>query len=41
VETGIGANFSTYRVPAAIQPFYGAHPVAVNVYLRLRVQPKR
>jgi hypothetical protein len=37
IETGIGANFSTYSTPEAIKPYYGNHPVAVNVYLRLRV----
>jgi hypothetical protein len=38
VQTGLGANFSLYGVPAAIQPYYGAHPVGVNVYLRLRIR---
>ena len=39
IETGIGANFSTYSMPDAIKPYYGSHPVAVNVYLRLRLCP--
>jgi len=39
IETGIGANFSTYSMPDAIKPYYGSHPVAVNVYLRLRLRP--
>lgn len=39
IETGIGANFSTYSMPDAIKPYYGNHPVAVNVYLRLRLRP--
>jgi hypothetical protein len=37
IETGLGANFTTYSVPGAIQPYYGAHPLGVNVYLRLRL----
>ena len=40
METGIGANFTTYTVPAAIQPYYGNHPVSVNIYARLRLNPK-
>jgi hypothetical protein len=39
IETGIGANFSTYSMPDAIKPYYGNHPLAVNVYLRLRLKP--
>jgi hypothetical protein len=39
VETGIGANVSAYTLPAAIKPYYGAHPAGVNVYLRLRLRP--
>jgi len=37
VETGIGANLTTYSVPAAIKPYYGDHPFGVDVYLRLRL----
>lgn len=39
VETGIGVNFTAYRVPASIQPYYGSHPFGVNVFLRLRLKP--
>ena len=39
IETGIGANFSTYSMPDAIKPYYGSHPVAVNIFLRLRLRP--
>jgi hypothetical protein len=39
IETGIGANFSTYSIPDAIKPYYGNHPAAINVYLRLRLRP--
>ncbi len=38
VETGIGANVTFYQVPGAIQPYYGAHPMGVNVYMRLRLK---
>jgi hypothetical protein len=39
IETGIGANFTAYTLPESIKPFYGNHPVGVNIYLRLRLQP--
>ena len=38
VETGIGANFSAYSLPAAIKPFYGNHPVGGNIFVRLRLR---
>jgi hypothetical protein len=38
LATGFGANFTVYRVPAAIQTYYGAHPVAVVAYMRVRVK---
>jgi len=38
LEVGLGANISAYRLPAAIQPDYGAHPWGVNVFLRLRLK---
>jgi hypothetical protein len=41
VKTGFGANFSTYTLPAAIVPFYGAHPFGVNVYLHLQLKPDK
>src|SRR5579862_3485042 len=34
IETGIGANITTYSFPGAIKPYYGDHPFAVNVFLR-------
>jgi hypothetical protein len=40
LETGVGANFSAYTVPDAIRPFYGDHPVGVNIYLRVRLRPR-
>ena len=41
LETGIGANFSTYTLPAAIVPYYGAHPVGVNFYLHFQLKPNQ
>ena len=40
VETGIGANVTNYGVPSAIQPYYGRHPVSVNMFLRVRLKPE-
>ena len=39
VETGIGANFSAYSLPAAIKPYYGDHPVGWNIFVRFRLRP--
>ena len=39
LETGIGANLTAYTIPVALKPYYGDHPFAVNVYLRLRLKP--
>jgi hypothetical protein len=39
VETGIGANLTAYAIPSAIQPYYGDHPMGVNVFLRFRLKP--
>jgi hypothetical protein len=40
VEVGLGANATGYRIPSAIQPYYGAHPLGVNVFLRVRLKPE-
>jgi hypothetical protein len=40
LETGVGANLSAYTVPDAIRPFYGNHPVGLNIYLRIRLRPR-
>ncbi len=40
LETGIGANATTYTVPEGLVGYYGAHPWGVNVYLRLRLRPE-
>jgi hypothetical protein len=39
VETGIGANFSAYTLPAAIKPYYGDHPMGGDIFIRLRLRP--
>ncbi|MGB6484313.1 MAG: hypothetical protein WBE86_12585 [Candidatus Acidiferrales bacterium] len=41
IETGFGANFSTYTLPAPIVPFYGAHPFGVNLYLHFQLKPSK
>lgn len=41
ITTGIGANFSTYTLPATIVPFYGAHPFGVNFYLHFQLKPSK
>jgi len=41
IETGIGANFTTYTLPSAITPYYGRRPVGVNVYLRARLRSRK
>jgi hypothetical protein len=40
IETGIGANVTTYTLPEAIKPYYGGRPFGVNMFLRLRFSPK-
>jgi hypothetical protein len=40
VETGIGTNLTTYTLPDAIKPYYGNRPLAVNIYLRVRLRPR-
>ncbi len=39
VATGIGANFTAYTLPDAIKPYYGAHPVGGNIFVRFRLRP--
>lgn len=38
LETGIGVNVTAYSLAGAIQPFYGAHPVGGNIFIRLRLR---
>jgi hypothetical protein len=39
VETGVGANFTTYSLPDAIKPYYGDRPLGGNIFIRLRLRP--
>lgn len=39
IQTGVGANFTAYSLPGAIQPYYGAHPLGGNVFVRFRLRP--
>jgi hypothetical protein len=41
VETGIGANATTYTLPSAIKPYYGNRPWGVSIYFRLRLKPNQ
>ena len=41
IQTGVGANFTAYTLPAAIKPFYGNRPVGGNVFIRLRLKGAR
>jgi hypothetical protein len=36
LASAIGAQFTTYSVPALLQPTYGAHPFAVAMFFRFR-----
>jgi hypothetical protein len=38
IETGIGANVTTYGIPDVIKPYYGDRPWGVNFYLRFRLR---
>lgn len=40
IQTGIGANVSSYVIPAAIQPYYGSQPWGVNFFVRFRIKPR-
>jgi len=39
VETGVGANFTTYSLPDAIKPYYGSRPLGGNLFVRFRLKP--
>jgi len=39
VETGIGANFTSYSLPSAIKLYYGDHPIGGNIFVRFRLRP--
>ena len=36
LASAVGAQFTTYGVPERLKPIYGAHPIGVAVFLRLR-----
>ena len=38
LATGMGANFTTYSMPAALHPYYGQRPVAVLIFLRFKIR---
>jgi len=38
IATGLGANFTTYDMPAALHPYYGERPVALVVFLRFKLR---
>jgi hypothetical protein len=41
VETGIGANATTYTLPSVIKPYYGNRPWGISMYFRLRLKPNQ
>jgi hypothetical protein len=41
VELGLGANLTAYGSPSVLRPYYGAHPLGVNLYLRVRLRRAR
>jgi hypothetical protein len=41
LESGIGFNVTAYHLPAALQSAYGDRPLALSVYLRLRLKSER
>jgi hypothetical protein len=36
LSSALGAQFTTYSVPAILQPIYGSHPFGIALFLRLR-----
>jgi hypothetical protein len=36
LSSALGAQFTTYGVPATLQPIYGSHPFGVAIFIRLR-----
>jgi hypothetical protein len=38
LQTGIGFNFTSYSLPPAIKPYYGNHPVAGSMFIRIRLK---
>lgn len=40
VETGVGADITTYSTPPAIKPYYGDHPIGGVVFVRFRLKER-
>jgi hypothetical protein len=38
IVTGLGANFTAYSMPAALNAFYGSHPVMALLFVRFRLK---
>jgi hypothetical protein len=38
IATGLGANFTTYSMPATLDSYYGQRPVAVMLFLRFKLR---
>ncbi|HEY6391777.1 MAG TPA: hypothetical protein VIX89_10895 [Bryobacteraceae bacterium] len=38
LQSGIGANFTSYSRPDALKQYYGNHPVSVNIFARFRLK---
>lgn len=38
LQTGLGANVSTYIIADVLKPYYGSHPWGINVFLRVRLR---
>ncbi len=41
LQSGIGCNVTAYHVPGGLQEAYGRRPLAVSVYVRLRLKGER
>ena len=36
LTAGLGTNFTVYSMPAGLRGYYGDHPVAVSLFVRIR-----
>ena len=39
IEVGLGANFTTYSLPALAKSVYGDRPFGANMFVRFRLKP--
>jgi hypothetical protein len=39
LQTGVGANVTTYAIDSALKALYGDHPWGVSVFIRFRLKP--